>query len=201
MPIGLPVAFVLLAQAAAAPSAAPAAPSYGPTAAAPPKPPTSPDPQRECVNQNKDPNGNEIVVCAIKPEGYRLPPDIVEARRLKKEGVAGPPRNPHESYADHPCGSWGCRGVPTIDMLAVAATAAQIGQRLAKGQEIGSIFETEKSSTDYQLYQMAKKAREEKEAAAAAKAVKDKAIAAQRAATANSTTSSSNAAPASSKTE
>jgi hypothetical protein len=196
MPFGLPVAFAFLAQAAAAaPSSSTAQPAYGPPAAAPPKPAASADPQRECVNQNKDPNGNEIVVCAIKPEGYRLPPDIVEARRLKKEGVTVRPKNPHEAYADHSCanvGPMGCRGTPTVSMLAVAATAAQIGQRLAKGQEIGSIFETEKSSTDYQLYQMAKKEREEKEAAAAAKAVKDKAQAAAKAAASAPAVSSRN---------
>jgi hypothetical protein len=193
MPFGLPVAFVLLVQAAAAPPTASSQPAYGPAAAAPPKQPTSTDPQRDCVNQNKDPNGNEIIVCAIKPEGYRLPPDIVEARRLKKEGVTGRPKNPHEAYADHSCanvGPMGCRGTPTINMLAVAATAAQISERLAKGQEIGSIFETEKSSTDYQLYQMAKKEREQKEAAAAAKAVKDKAQAAAKAAPPPSTAAS-----------
>lgn len=181
MPVGLPVAFALLAQAAAAPSAAT---QYGPAPSAPAKPLSSPGPQRDCVNQNKDPNGNEILVCAIKPEGYRLPPDIVEARRLKKEGVTVHPKNPHETYADHSCanvGPIGCRGTPTINLLAVAATAAQISQRLAKGQEVGSIFETEKSSTDYQLYQMAKKEREAKEAAAAAKAVKEKAVTAANA--------------------
>jgi hypothetical protein len=74
----------------------------------------------------------------------------------------------------------GCRGTPTINMLAVAATAAQISQRLARGQEIGSIFETEKSSTDYQLYQMAKQQREQKEAAAVSKAVKEQARAAAK---------------------
>ena len=203
MPFGLPVAFAILVQAAAAASSAPA--QYGPAPAAPAKPSVSADPQRECVNQNKDPNGNEIVVCAIKPEGYRLPPDIVEARRLKKEGVTVRPKNPHETYADHSCanvGPMGCRGTPTINMLAVAATAAQISQRLAKGQEVGSVFETEKSSTDYQLYQMAKKEREEKEAAAAARAVKAKALAAQKAATAATPNASgSNAPPASARNE
>ena len=181
MPLGLPVAFVLLAQAA---STAPAAtPGYGPAPAAPAKVAPPAQPTRECVNQNADPNGNEIVVCAIKPEGYRLPPDIVEARRLKKEGVTVRPHNPHEAYADHSCanvGPMGCRGTPTVNMLAIAATAAQISERLAKGQEIGSVFETEKSSTDYQLYQMAKQRREQKEAAATAKAVKEQARAAPR---------------------
>lgn len=186
MPAGLTVAFVLLAQAASAGSA-PAQSSYGPVEAVPPKPaaPPSDQTQRECAPQSKDPKANEIVVCAVKPNGYRLPPDIVEARRLKKEGITIRPHNPHETFADHSCatvGPMGCRGTPTIDMLAVAATAAEISKRLAKGQEIGSVFETEKASTDYQYYQIAKKEREDKEASAAAKAAKAKAIAAQKAA-------------------
>lgn len=183
MPLGLPVAFALLVQAAAAMPTSDADAKYGPVPAPAPPPKVAPEPARECVNQNHDPNGNEIIVCAIKPEGYRLPPDIVEARRLKKEGLTGRPRNPHEKYVDRSCanvGPMGCRGTPAINLLAVAATAAEISQRLAKGQEIGSIFETEKSSTDYQLYQMAKKQREEKEAVAQAKAVKDKAQAAAK---------------------
>jgi hypothetical protein len=184
MPFGLPVAFAILAQAATAAPTTSARSDYGPVPAPPAMTAPAAEPTRECVNQNHDPNGNEIVVCAIKPEGYRLPPDIVEARRLKKEGITVRPHNPHEAYADHSCarvGPMGCRGTPTINMLAVAATAAEISQRLAKGQEIGSIFETEKSSTDYQLYQMAKKQREEKQAAAQAKAVKAKARAAAKA--------------------
>lgn len=179
MPVSLPVAFLFLAQAAAAPAGSS---GYGPVAAVPP-PPTPPpsDPtQRECTPQNKDPNANAIVVCAVKPEGYRLPPDIVEARRLKKEGITGGPRNPHESFADHSCanvGPMGCRGTPTVDLVAVAATVAKISQRLAKGQEVGSVFQTEKASSDYQLYQMAKQEREAKEAAAAGRAAKAKAVA------------------------
>lgn len=196
MPAGLPVALIVLAQVAAALPSPPAPqPTYGPTAAAAPKSAPAADPQRECVNQNTNPNGNEIVVCAIKPEGYRLPPDIVEARRLKKEGVTVRPKNPHEAYADHSCanvGPMGCRGTPTLNMLAVAATAAQIAERVSKGQEVGSLFETQKSSTDYQLYQIAKKEREEKEAAAVAKAVKDKAQAAAKSAQPASSGRSSN---------
>ena len=188
MPVGLPVAFLLFTQAAtAAPSAGAHEAAYGPVAAAPAKPqaPPSDQAQRECAPQNKDPNAKEIVVCAVKPEGYRLPPDIVEARRLKKEGVTVRPRSPHESFADHSCanvGPMGCRGTPTLNMLAVAAVAAEISKRMAKGQEIGSLFETQKSSTDYQYYQMAKKNRQEREDAALAKAAKAKAVAAPKSA-------------------
>lgn len=182
MPVGLSFAIALFAQAASAPAAP--QPDYGPPPPPPPKTVSTPKPQRECVNQNKDPNGNAIVVCAVKPEGYRLPPDIVEARRLKKKGIAGAPRNPHETFADHSCatvGPMGCRGTPTINLLAVALTAAEIQQRLARGQEIGSIFQTEKTSSDYKLYLQAKAEREAKEAQAAAKAAKTKAEAATKA--------------------
>ena len=187
MPAGpTTIALALLAQAAtAAPAAAPAQPVYGPVPAPPSKPAPAVKPERECVHQNSNPNGNEIVVCAIKPQGYRLPPDIVEARRLKKRAITGPPRNPHETFADKSCahvGPGGCVTGPTIDMLAVAAVAAEISQRLAKGQEIGSIFQTQKASSDYQYYLEAKKEREAKEAEAEAKAAKAKAQAAATAA-------------------
>ena len=180
MTAGFPVALALLAQAAAQPV-------YGPAPAPAPKAASAPKPDRECVNQNPNPNGNEIVVCAVKPYGYRLPPDIVEARRLKKQGIAGRPHNPHETFADHSCatvGPMGCRGTPTVNLLAVAAVAAEISQRLAKGQEIGSIFQTQKASSDYQLYLIAKQERETKEANAAANAAKAKAEAAEKTANA-----------------
>jgi len=170
MPAGLPLVMLLLAPAAA----------YGPAAPPPPKAPVpaAAAPQRECAPQSSDPKASEIVVCAIKPEGYRLPPDIVEARRLKKEGITGRPHNPHEAFADHSCaniGPMGCRGTPSVNLLAVALTAAEISKRLAKGEEIGSIFETTPTPNDYQYFLEAKKRREEKEADAAAKATAAKA--------------------------
>jgi hypothetical protein len=181
---GPTIALALLAQAAT-PASQTAQPVYGPVAATPPKPPSTPKPERQCVNQNKDPNGNEIVVCAVKPDGYRLPPDIVEARRLKRQGISGRPRNPHETFADRSCARVGpapCTMGPAIDMFALAAVAGEISQRLAKGQEIGSIFQTEKAKGDYQYFLEAKKEREAKEAEAQAKAAKAKALAAAAAA-------------------
>ena len=175
MPLGLPISLFFAQAAEAAATSQVSHPVYGPAAPSPPKPATVPEKpgERECAPQSKDPKSNEIIVCAVKPEGYRLPADIVEARRLKKQGITVRPHNPHETYADHSCatiGPMGCRGVPTVNLLAVAATAAQISKRLAKGQEIGSIFETTPHSSDYQFYLEAKKRREEKEAEAAAKA-------------------------------
>lgn len=173
---GLPVAFLLFAQAATA--AQPAEHVYGPATQAPAKPAAPVPNQRECAPQPNSPKSDQIVVCAVKPEGYRLPPDIVEARRLKKQGETVRPHNPHETYADHSCarvGPMGCRGVPTINLLAVAAVAAKISERLSKGEEIGSVFETTPSSSEYQLYLEAKRRREAKEAETAARAAQAKA--------------------------
>lgn len=180
MPAGLSFALALAAQAS---SAAPTA--YGPAAAATPAPAAAPA-QRECATPAApDPNSREIVVCAVKPNGYRLDPDVLAARRLKKKGDSVRPRNPHENYADHSCatvGPMGCRGQPTIDVFTAAAALATMAERLSKGQEIGSMFETQPAKGEYQLYVQAKKEREEAEAEKAAKAAQAKAAAAQAAA-------------------
>jgi hypothetical protein len=170
MPAGLPVAFLLLAQAAGT------SPNYGPAppVAPTPAPPPAKPGERVCLEQNKDPKANEIVICAPKPQGYRIDPDVLEARREKKQGPGSRPHSPHETYADHSCanvGPMGCRGVPTINVLAAALVAAKMADRLSKGQEVGSMFETTPTSGEYRLYVDAKKRREEKEAdVAAAKA-------------------------------
>jgi len=161
-----PLIALFLAQAAAAPS-------YGPSTP-PAPPPVKATPSDDCARQHSGPNDNAIVICAVKPDGYRLPPDIVEARRLKKKGDTGRPHNPHETYADTSCaavGPMGCTGTPTINFIAVAAVAAEISSRLAKGQEVGSIFETTPHASEYRYYLEAKKRREEKEADSAAKKV------------------------------
>jgi hypothetical protein len=178
MPAGLTVALALLAQAAADPAYGPAAPDPPKAAAA-----SAQAGERECAQQNHNPDGNSIVICAVRPQGYRLDPDVLEAKRLKKKGDTGRPRSPHETFADHSCanvGPMGCRGVPAVNLLAVAATAAEISKRLAEGKEIGSLFETAPNPSEYQLYQEAKREREAKEAAAKAKAVKEAATAAAR---------------------
>lgn len=185
MPAGLSVALVLAAQAAAQTTPMPAQADGPVPTAASIATPTVPlkDAQRECTNPPApDPNSREIVVCAVKPNGYRLDPDVLAARRLKKKGESVRPRNPHENYADHSCatvGPMGCRGQPTIDIVTAAAALATMADRLSKGQEIGSMFETTPAKGEYQLYLEAKKQRE---AAEADKAAKAKAAAAQAAA-------------------
>jgi len=108
---------------------------------------------------------------------------VLAARRAKKEALAGRPKPP-ENYKDHGCavvGSAPCMDAPMISLLGAVATAAEMGQRLARGEEIGSMFVTDPQATEYQLYQQAKKLRQEKEAEAAAVKAKE---AAQRKASA-----------------
>jgi len=163
MPAGLSAALLFAAQAAA------------PVSAQAPVP--------DCPAHQPDPKSGPIVICAPKTQGYRLDPDVLEARREKKN-QAGRPHNPHEAYRDKGCviGPMGCPPQPAINLLAAAATAAQMGSRLAKGQEVGSMFKTTRDPTEYQLYLEAKKRREEKEADAAAAKVKAAAEAARAAA-------------------
>ena len=174
MPAGLSIALLISAQAATA---------YGPASSPASIPAPTKVAANDCATQPApDPNSREIVVCAVKPNGYRLDPDVLAARRAKKKGEAIRPRNPHETFADHSCatvGPMGCRGQPTIDVFTAAAALATMAQRLSKGQEIGSMFQTEPTASEYQLYLEAKKQREEAEADKAAKA---KAAAAQAAA-------------------
>lgn len=170
----LSVAALLAQSAAAAPADAPP-PSAQPEAAA-----------DSCQPTGLSPDSNVIVVCAIKPDGYRINPDVMQARREMKSG--GTPVRPGTVPDGNGCatvGPMGCRGVPTVNMLAVAATAAEISQRLAKGEEIGSVFVTDPHPSEYQLYLQAKRQREAKVAAAKAKAAHEKALAQQAADAAN----------------
>jgi len=179
MPLGLPVAFLAFAQAttAAIPAETAPTPAATPAKAA----------QRDCSPTAPDPKSGEIVICAEKPDGYRINPDVMQARKLKKRSDAGRPTRPGPiAMKDNSCtvvGEAPCIGVPLgINLIAAAATAAEMARRLGEGKEIGSMFITDPHPTEYQLYQEAKREREAKEAEAKAKALAAKTKAAAAAA-------------------
>lgn len=162
MPVGLSLVLALLAETAGAGS--------------PPAPPTeakaeSPA-ENSCASAETKADTRTIVICAQRPQGYRLNPDVIEARRELRSG--GRKKRP-ERFRDNAC-SVGPQGCPSagINMIGAALTAAEMAARLAKGQEIGSMFVTDPQPTEYQLYLEAKRRREAREAearaAAAAKA-------------------------------
>ena len=155
---GLPAAMVFLAQAATAATRAPAdatAPAVKADDGCSPQPPAS---------------DREIVICAERPNGYRIDPDILSAKRHSKNHTRPKPPSKMKDTSCTAVGPGGCIAQPGIDMLAAVATLARMADRLAKGQEIGSMFVTDPQPSEYQLYKEAKAAREAEEAEKKAKA-------------------------------
>ena len=177
---GLLVAIALLAPvagevAAKAEPAAAATDGLAPTTDGPAK-----DSETKAVNRcptlpNAQPG--EIVVCAPRPQGYRLDPDVLEANRAKRSGR---PKRP-ERMRDTSCasvGPMGCMGAGAgIDIIGGAMVAATMVARAIRGENVGKMFITDPQPTEYELYREAKRQREAEEAevaaAAKAKAVKD----------------------------
>jgi len=160
MPAGL-TALALLAQAATVPTApAPSEAARQPTSAA-----AAP----ACEARQSDPKSTQIVICAPRTEGYRLNPDVLEARREMRNG--GRPNHPGpdmKPYRDCNVGPMGCGPQAGINLMAAALTAAEMAKRLAQGKEVGSMFVTDPHPTEYQLYKAAKARREAEEAEKAA---------------------------------
>jgi S-ribosylhomocysteine lyase LuxS involved in autoinducer biosynthesis len=155
------LSLLLLAAEAATPAASAAA---QPPPQAAPAPAASSEP---CKNRQE--REGDIIICAERPNGYRLDPDVQEAKReLKRQKLRRPENFVHNDCAT--VGPMGCRGGPYINLLAAAATAAEMAKRVAEGKEIGSMFQTTPEPTEYDLYKAAKAQREAKEAAAKAKA-------------------------------
>ena len=166
---GIGVAMVLLgaAQAAAAPGD-PSPATYGPAAPAPPPKKVEPRPVEPCPTPRPTVDNSEIVICAPKPEGYRIDPDLVEAERAKK---ANKKLKRPERMVDRSCatvGPMGCRDGGGINLLAAALTAAEMARRAATGGNVGEMFITDPQPDEYQLYLLAKREREAREAAAKA---------------------------------
>jgi hypothetical protein len=160
MPAGLTV-LALFAQAATA-QVGPAAPEQKKAVTTPTAP---------ACPKAADPNSNQIIICAPRTEGYRLNPDVLEARReMRNPGRpkrGGPDLAP---YRECTVGPMGCGPQAGINLLAAALTAAEMAKRLSEGKEIGSMFKTDPTPSEYQLYQAAKERREAEEAEKAGKA-------------------------------
>lgn len=171
MPIGTAVAIAMLVDASATQADATSGhsvtstrPSYGP-----PAPPKAVEKKTaaDCETPMPDASTREIVICAQRPNGYRINPDIMEARRELRSG--GPPKQ-HDRIDPKECavGPFGCNYLGGgINVVAAATTLATLAKRLSEGKEIGSMFQTTPSPSEYELYLAAKKRREAKEKAKA----------------------------------
>jgi hypothetical protein len=175
MVVPVPLLALLLAQSTDADQA---------SAAPEPRPPAHVQPQEVTAGKaagcgTPESDSRVIVVCTQRPQGYRLNPDLMEAKRELRRGNAGRPPRPGGTVTPD-CATVG--PAPCIyagvNLLAAAATAAEMAKRLASGEEIGSMFVTDPHPTEYQLYLAAKARREAEEREKATK--KAKAAQAQR---------------------
>lgn len=157
---------ILFMAAVAQTADAPAA--YGPANPAPQVAAAgAPSPRKDCSPEAPDPDSDTIVVCVVKPEGYRIDPDILAAKKAKRKQDQGRPLSRSEKLADKTCSVGPHACVDTgVNLLAAALTAAQIADRLSKGQEIGSVFRTDPQMSEYEFYQLAKAERERRKAEA-----------------------------------
>jgi hypothetical protein len=163
---GLPFIVMLLAAPSAAatqpaptPDAPPSGQTYGPDAPPAKRPAPAPDPACRSTS------AREIIVCAQRKQGYRLDPDVMEARREIRGG--GKPRPPETRTKDNSCatvGPMGCTGTPTIDLVNAAMVLANMATKAVKGEDWASAFKTGKGSDEYLLYVEAKHRREAREA-------------------------------------
>ena len=162
MPFGLSVALISLAQAASA------APAAAPAAAATKAAATAAAPTADCRNTPPSADSRTIVVCGQKPDGYRIDPDILEARREHRNHSGPKPREMMEHNDCATVGPMGCRFQPTLDLATAAAALAKMAAVASQGGDVGKMFETTPEMSEYQLYVEAKKRREAKEAQEAA---------------------------------
>ena len=164
MPVGLPLALALLAQSASAAGYGPAAPAAPPKKAA-----SAATTANSCVPGQRSSNPNEVVICAPKIEGYRLNPDVMEARREIHSG--GRPTRPGPMGArprDCAVGPWACGPQAGINLVGAALTAATMAKKAVNGENVGQMFVTDPHPSEYQLYLAAKARREAREAERAA---------------------------------
>lgn len=169
---GLPIALLFAAQAAADAS-------YGPA------PPPAPKPKAAaaasaCAVPPVDKDKGEIFVCAPRPEGYRIDPDVLKASKQARNRTK--PKRP-ERLVDTSCATVGPHGCMStgIDLLNAALVAATMAQKAISGGNVGQMFVTDPQLSEYELYKLAKSEREAKEAeqatAAKVKAIREEAAA------------------------
>jgi hypothetical protein len=150
-------AFAQAAAPPAQPAAQPAAPAIQPGEPAP----------DDCAAERPSADSRRITICAQRPNGYRLNPDIMEARRELKSG--GRPTRPGATVRPD-CAAVGpapCT-IGGINLIGAALTAAEMAERAVKGQDVGKMFVTDPHPDEYHLYLMAKARREAEEAEKAA---------------------------------
>ena len=129
---------------------------YGPAI-----PSAPPETKLQVVEENcKSRDPDEIVVCAEKPEGYRIDPSVMEAQREAENASRSASAAIPAAQASCSASPFGCgTGLEGLDLLNVAVVVGTMAVRAAKGEDWTKPFKTG-GPDEYQLYKQAKERRE-----------------------------------------
>jgi len=127
---------------------------------APPRPKVVSAPPRSCTTAALTEPG-VIVVCAERPQGYRLDPDVTRARREARNHTLPKGRELLRDTACNTVGAAGCINQPAINVLAAASTAVAMVRTAMSGGNVGKMFVTDPEMSEYDYYLAAKREREE----------------------------------------
>lgn len=109
-----------------------------------------------------------ILICGQRREGFRLDPDVMEAKRQVESSSRS--TSPEAPTAEAACSlqPMGCgKSLDSLDLANVAIVLGTTAIRAAKGEEWSKTFKTG-GPDEYQQYQQAKQRREARDAGLAA---------------------------------
>jgi len=139
----------------------------GPPAPVKPRPKVSSAAAQQACTTTVPTEPGVVVVCAVRPQGYRLDPDVTKARKEARNHTL--PRG-RELLRDTNCstvGAAGCMNQPSINVLAAASTAVAMVRTAVSGGNVGKMFVTDPQMSEYDYYLAAKQQRQETEDEAA----------------------------------
>jgi hypothetical protein len=185
MAMSVVLALMAVQVAGAAPAATAPVPASAPVAQGAAVGPPAPPRPRPKLPASLTPTGcstslptepGVITVCAPPPEGYRIDPDVIQARKIARDHTLPKGR---ETLRDSSCqtvGPMGCRGGAGISVVGAAVTAVKMVQTALEGGNVARLLVTDPQPSEYEIYLAAKADRElaerERAAQAAALAVK-----------------------------
>ncbi len=108
-----------------------------------------------------------IVVCAERPQGYRLDPDVTKAKKQARNHTLPKGRELLRDTACNSVGPAGCISQPAINVLSAVGAAVAMVRTAMSGGNVGKMFVTDPEMSEYDYYRAAKQEREEAESAAA----------------------------------
>jgi hypothetical protein len=184
MAMSVVLALMAVQVAGAAPAATAPVPASAPVAQGETAGPPAPPKPRPKLPASLTPSGcstslptepGVITVCAPPPEGYRIDPDVIRAKKIARDHTLPKGR---EALRDTSCatvGPMGCRGGGGISVVGAVLTAANMITTAVEGGNVAKLLVTDPQPSEYEIYLAAKADREvaerEKAAQAAALAV------------------------------